>query len=138
MEITKSFLRNLTYQVNGAAIEVHKALGPGLLESVYHHCLKHELRLRGVNFVSEMWVPLNFKGCDFNPNLKCDLYVENCMVLELKSVAEFMPIHEAQLLTYMKLTKAPKGMLVNFNVVNLYHEGQKTFVNEYYQRLEES
>ena len=135
MEITKSYLESLTYQLNGAAIEVHKSLGPRLLESVYHQCLKHELSLRNIAFNSEMLVPVNYKGMEFITDLKCDLLVENCIVVELKAVESLLPIHEAQLLTYMKLIKAPKGVLINFKVLNLFHEGQKTFVNEYYKGL---
>ncbi len=138
MEITKSYLNDLTYKVNGAAIEVHKTLGPGLLESVYHQCMKHELRLRQLNFISEMKIPVNYKGMDVIADLRCDLIVENCLVIELKAVESFQPIHEAQILTYMKLLKAPKGVLFNFNTYNIYNEGQQTFVNEYFSSLKET
>lgn len=133
--MTKSFLTDLTYQVNGAAIEVHKFSGPWLLESVYHKCLKRELDFRGISYKSELLVPINFKGLDVDTNLRCDFFIENCVVLELKAVEEFAPIHHAQLLTYMKLLEAPKGILYNFYSVNLYKEGQKTLVNEYYRLL---
>ncbi len=93
MGITKTFLKDLTYQVNGAAIEVHKFLGPGLLESIYHKCLKRELDLRGISYVSELQVPINFKGLDVDANIRCDLFIENCIVLELKTVDVFAPIH---------------------------------------------
>ena len=119
MGITKTFLKDLTYQVNGAAIEVHKFLGPGLLESIYHKCLKRELDLRGISYVSELQVPINFKGLDVDANIRCDLFIENCIVLELKTVDAFAPIHQAQLLTYMKLLEAPKGILYNFNSITL-------------------
>jgi len=135
MKITKSYLTDLTYQVNGAGIEVHKALGPGLLESVYHKCLKKELAIRNINFISEMKVPVKYKGVDIETDLRCDLFVEDILVIELKAVEKILPIHEAQLLTYMKLLNAPKGILINFNVVNLYKEGQKTFVNELFRSL---
>jgi GxxExxY protein len=137
MALTKSYLKDLTYQINGAAIEVHKFLGPGLLESIYHKCLKKELDVRGISFTSELLVPINFKGLDFDTNLRCDLFIENCIVLELKTVDYFAPIHQAQLLTYMKLLEAPKGILYNFNSVNLYKEGQMTLVNEYFRNLED-
>ena len=137
MGITKTFLKDLTYQVNGAAIEVHKFLGPGLLESIYHKCLKRELDLRGISYVSELQVPINFKGLDVDTNIRCDLFIENCIVLELKTVDAFAPIHQAQLLTYMKLLEAPKGILYNFNSINLYKEGQMTLVNEFFRTLEE-
>ncbi|MBM6500566.1 GxxExxY protein [Flavobacterium macrobrachii] len=137
MALTKSYLKDLTYQINGAAIVVHKFLGPGLLESIYHKCLKKELDSRGISFTSELLVPINFKGLDVDTNLRCDLFIENCIVLELKTVDDFAPIHQAQLLTYMKLLEAPKGILYNFNSVNLYKEGQMTLVNEYFRNLED-
>jgi len=135
MEYTKSALKDLTYQINGAAIEVHKALGPGLLENVYHTCLKHELTLREIDFVSEITIPVEYKDIEVETNLRCDLFIEDSIVVELKSVAAILPIHEAQLLTYMKLLNAPKGMILNFNCVNLYHEGQKTYVNAFYRAM---
>jgi GxxExxY protein len=133
--VTKKYLDKLTYELIGAAIEVHKSLGPGLLESVYHECMKHELSLRDLSFTSEGIVPIHFKGLDIDTDLKFDLFVENCLVLELKTVSELLPIHKAQLLTYMKLLKAPKGILINFKCVNLYRDGQKTFVNELFRDL---
>lgn len=137
MSLTKSYLNDLTYQINGAAIEVHKILGPGLLESVYHKCLKKELIERGISFNSELIVPLQFKGLELETDLRCDLFVENCIVVELKAIENIAPIHQAQLLTYMKLLEAPKGILFNFHTVNLFREGQKTFVNEYFKALKE-
>ena len=135
--ITKTYLKDLTYKVNGAAIEVHKALGPGLLESVYHKCLKHELTLRGINFFSELKIPIVYKGIDIDAELRFDLLIENCIVVELKAVETVLPIHEAQILTYMNLLEAPLGIMFNFNCVNLYHEGQKTYVNEFFKKIEE-
>lgn len=136
--MTKKLLDKLTYEVVGAAIEVHKALGPGLLESVYHKCMIHELDLRGISYFSEALVNVNFKGRELDTELKCDLFVENCLVVELKSVAELNRLHEAQLLTYMKLLKAPKGILINFNCLNIFKDGQKTFVNELFRELPEN
>ena len=133
--LTQSYLNDLTYQINGAAIEVHKHWGPGLLENVYHQSLKQELMIRGINFTSELVVPMNYKGLEVNNKLRCDLLIEKCLVVELKAHEALLPIHEAQLMTYMKLLKMPKGVLFNFNVVNLYREGQKTFVNEYFRAL---
>ncbi len=138
MKITKSYLTDLTYKVNGAAIEVHKILGPGLLESVYHKCMKQELRLRGIQFISEIKVPVTYKGHQIDTDLRCDLFVENILCVELKAIQEFVPINDAQLLSYMKLLKSPKGILYNFNVINLYQKGQKTFVNELYEGLPEN
>ena len=135
--ITKSYLTDLTYQINGAAIEVHKFLGPGLLESLYHKCLKKELNLRGISFKSELLVPIVFKDLEIETDLRCDLFIENCIVLELKAIEIILPIHHAQLMTYMKLLESPKGILYNFHSVNLYRDGQKTFVNEYFRVLED-
>lgn len=135
MLITKEYLKDLTYKVNGAAIEVHKLLGAGLLESVYHKCLFKEFTLRNISFLSEYKIPYNYKGLDIDIDLRCDFLVENVLVVEIKSVETVLPIHEAQLLTYMKLLNAPKGIIINFNVSNLYKEGQKTFVNEYFANL---
>ena len=136
--LTKKFLDQLTYNVIGAAIEVHKSIGAGLIKSVYHECLKYELSLRNINFQTELIVPVHFKDLILETDLRCDLYIENSLVVELKAVSSIAPIHEAQLLTYMKLLKAPKGILINFNCVNLYKDGQKTFVNEFFRNLPEA
>ncbi len=137
MYITRSYLKDLVYQVNGAAIEVHKSLGPGLLENVYHQCLKKELELRNINYVSEFLIPLNYKGHELESKLRCDLFIENTLILKLKSINKINPIFEAQLLTYMNLLNAPIGLLINFNVKNIFYEGQKTLVNKFYSRLED-
>ncbi|PWN62052.1 GxxExxY protein [Chryseobacterium oncorhynchi] len=133
--ITQSFLTDLTYKINGACIEVHKILGPGLLESVYHKCLEEEFRLRNISFKSELKVPVHYKGKEINCDFFCDFLIEDLVVVELKSVEKLNDIHRAQLLNYINLMKKPKGILVNFNVKNLYHEGQETFVNKYYDML---
>jgi GxxExxY protein len=137
MRLTRTQIKDLTYQINGAAIEVHKALGPGLLESVYHKCLIHELNLRKISFISEVIVPVNYKGLQLEAELRCDLFVEDTIVVELKTVEKILPIHEAQLLTYMNLLEVPFGILLNFNTTNIYHDGQKTFVNSLYRILNE-
>src|SRR5262245_50610825 len=133
--MTKKYLDKLTYDVLGAPIEVHKSIGPGLIESVYHECFKHELNLRGISFLTELVVPVTFKGISVTTDLRCDLFVEGMLVVELTAVTELAPIHQAQLLTYMKLLNAPKGLLINFNSVNLFKDGQKTLVNEIFRRL---
>lgn len=137
MIVTRSSLKDLVYQVNGAAIEVHKSIGAGLLENIYHQCLKKELELRKISFSSELLIPLIYKGHELESKLRCDLLIENTLVVELKSVTEINPIFEAQLLNYMNLLKVPMGLLINFNVKNIYYEGQKTLVNEYYRMLED-
>jgi GxxExxY protein len=135
--ITRTYLKNLVYQVNGCAIEVHKHLGPGLLESVYHKCLVKELSLKGLNFQSEKVVQINYKDVIFESDLRFDLFVEESLVVELKAVEKVLPIHEAQLITYMKLLKVPIGLIINFNVKHIFNEGQKTYVNELYRRLDD-
>lgn len=133
--LTKKQIDALTYEVVGAAIQVHKIMGVGLLESVYQQCMQEELRQRKINFLTEMKIPVIYNNKVLNFDFRCDLFVENCLVVELKSVLEMNPIFEAQLLTYMKLLKAPKGVLINFNCKNIFNEGQKTFVNEYFRIL---
>lgn len=135
--MTKRDLDNLTYRVIGAAIEVHKALGAGLLENVYHECMKHELAHRQISFQTELIVPIRFKDIVLHTDLRCDLLIENCLAIELKAVAALLPVNEAQLLTYMKLLKVPKGILINFNCVNLFKQGQKTLVNDLFRNLPE-
>lgn len=133
--ITQAYITDLTYTINGACIEVHKILGPGLLESVYHKCLEEEFRLRNINFQSELKIPIIYKGKEINCEFFCDFLIEDLIVLELKSVSSITDIHKAQIINYINLMKKPKGILVNFNVKNLFHDGQETFVNKYYETL---
>jgi len=132
--ITQKQIDDLTSKIIGAAIEVHKIMGRGLLESVYHQCLKEELNIRGINYVSEMKIPVIYKEKELISDFRCDLLVENLIIVELKAITEIHPIVEAQILNYMKLTKSPKGILINFNCSNI-KDGQKTYVNEYYKNL---
>jgi len=136
--VTQKLINELSYNIIGCAIEVHKELGPGLLESVYERCLLHELTLKGYNVKSQLTVPVLYKGLEIDCDLRLDVMVEGLIVVELKSVKEMQPVFEAQLLTYMKLTECPKGVLINFNCKNLFHEGQKTLVNEFYSLLPKS
>lgn len=133
--MTQKYLDELTYEIIGASIEVHKIMGRGLLENVYHQCLKEELSSRKINFLSEMKIPVIYKNKELEADFRCDLFVENAIVVELKAVFEIHPIFEAKLLNYMKLLKSPKGILINFNCFNIFKEGQKTFVNEYFKSL---
>ena len=132
---TQKQINELTYEVIGCAIEVHKHLGAGLLESIYHQCLIEELKSKNINYQSELKLPIIYKGKELETDFRCDLFIENCLVVELKSVSEIHPMHDAQLLTYMKLLKAPKGIIINFNCKNIFKEGQKTYVNEYFKYL---
>ncbi len=97
--------------------------------------MKKELSLRGVQFQSEINVPVYYKGENILTELRCDLFIESILCVELKAIAKILPIHDAQLLTYMNLLQSPKGILLNFNVTNIYHEGQKSFVNELFNGL---
>ena len=133
--ITKKYLDELTYEIVGSAIEVHKFFGRGLLESVYHQGMMEELKHRKIIFFTELKVPLFYTEKEINIDFRCDLYIENCIVVELKSVVEMHPLFEAQLLTYMNLLKAPKGILINFQSDNIFKEGQKTYVNEFFKHL---
>ena len=135
--LTKKYLDHLTYETIGAAIEVHKELGPGLLESVYHKCMKYELKQRGLDFISEHQVFIKFKDLELEADLRSDLFVEGCLMVELKAIEAVPPIAEAKLLSYMKFTDSPKGIILNFNCTNIFKEGQKTYVNELYRLLPE-
>lgn len=106
----------LSDQVIGAAIEVHRQLGPGLLESAYQACLAHELALRSILFVSQLDLPLTYKGVQLDVGYRIDLLVDDKVIVELKAVEKILPIHEAQLLTYLRLLKKPVGLLLNFSV----------------------
>lgn len=119
MKITKKYVNDLSYRVVGCAIEVHKQLGPGLLESVYEKCLIEELKLQGIPVVSQIHVPLFYKGKEINQLLKLDLLVDNLIIVENKAVEAMIPLYNAQLLTYLKLTEKPKGLLINFNCENI-------------------
>lgn|SRR5690606_6816917 len=133
--LTQTYIDDLTYKINGACIEIHKIMGPGLLESVYHKCLEVELQNRHIAFKSQLKIPLVYKGVALNCDFFCDFLIEDCIILELKSVTILQDIHRAQVLNYINLMKIPKGILVNFNVKNLMNQGQETFVNDYYRKL---
>jgi len=109
-------LNEISGQVIGAAIEVHRELGPGLLESAYEVCLSHELQQRGVRVDQQVPVPVSYKGLHLECGYRLDLLVENQVIVELKAVESLLPIHEAQLLTYLKLYQRRLGLLINFNV----------------------
>jgi GxxExxY protein len=109
-------LNELSGKVIGAAIEVHKILGPGLLESAYEECLCHELELRSIPYERQKELPIEYKGITLDCGYRLDVVVENKLILELKAAEALEPIHEAQLLTYLKLTGIPLGLLINFNV----------------------
>ncbi len=109
----------LSHTVIGAAIEVHRHEGPGLIESIYEKCLMRELSLRSLGAVNQRVVKIEYKGVVFEEPLRFDVLVEDCLLLELKSVQEILPVHKAQLLSYMKLLDVPIGLLINFHEVKL-------------------
>lgn len=109
----------LSREVIGAAIEVHRLKGPGLIEGIYEKCLMRELSLRGLGAVNQRLVRIEYKGLVFEEPLRFDVLVEECLLLELKSVQEVLPIHKAQLLSYMKLLDVPVGLLINFHELKL-------------------
>ena len=108
--------KELTERIIGSAMEVHKALGPGLLESAYETCLGYELEATGVRFKRQLKLPLTYRGHDLECGYRLDLLVEDKVIVELKSVEKIMPIHEAQLLSYLRLSGKQVGLLINFNV----------------------
>ena len=112
----KMDINDLSGQIIGAAIEVHKSLGPGLLESIYEECLCIELRKRDLSFVQQKEIDIEYKGVKLESKYRIDIIVNNMIIVELKSCDELAPIHEAQLLTYLKLTGLEVGLLINFNV----------------------
>jgi GxxExxY protein len=118
----------LTHEVIGAAIEVHREMGPGLLESVYQQCMEEELRSRGHLFEPLARLPLVYKGKTLDADFVMDIYFPNRLVVELKAVEKLLPVHEAQLLTYLRLSKTHVGLLLNFNV-RVLKDGMKRLVN---------
>jgi GxxExxY protein len=133
--MTQKYLNELTRAIIGAAIEVHKELGPGLLESIYEKCLAHLLKGKGFYVITHQRVPVLFKRLQLDCDLRFDLMVENAIIVEAKAIDSLLPIHEAQLLTYLKLLSKPKGILLNFNCTNIYKEGQRTMVTELFASL---
>jgi GxxExxY protein len=106
---------SLTRRVIGCAIEVHRTLGPGLLESIYEACLCRELDQAGVHYIRQLRLPVLYKGTPIDCDLVIDLLVEQCLILEVKAVRQVLPIHEAQLLTYLRVSGLKMGLLLNFN-----------------------
>ena len=117
--MTEQDYNNISSKIIKAAIEVHKELGPGLLESIYEFCLLEELRRMGLFAQRQVQVPVCYKGCKLNKEFVIDMLVEDIIVLELKAIETILPIHEFQLLTYLKLSGMKLGLLINFNVITL-------------------
>jgi GxxExxY protein len=128
MEIDR--YEELAKQIFLASLEVHKIMGPGLLESIYEMCLLRELQLRNISAECQIAIPLQFKGFNLSKEYKIDILVENQIIIELKSVETILPVHEAQLISYLKLADKRMGFLINFNVP-LIKSGFRRFVNNY-------
>lgn len=112
---------SISERVIGAAIEVHRHLGPGLLESSYHMCMCRELELQGIAYHSQVALPLEYKGTLIGKGYIVDLLIEDSLIVEIKSIDKVLPIHSAQLMTYMRLQRVSSGLLINFNVDTLFH-----------------
>ena len=132
--MTKKKVTQLSYEIIGLAIKVHKELGAGLLESIYEDCLKYELEKNGYDVKQQLTVPIIYDNKIMETKLIVDLLVNDTIVVELKAIEETLPIHEAQLLTYMKVLKKPQGLLINF-FSKLITKSMKPFVNEYFNML---
>ncbi len=135
--LTQKYVNNLAYQIVGAAIEVHREIGPGLLESIYEKLLRYELISRGFKVDKQVSVPVLYKGKSVECDLRLDLLVEDLIIVELKAVERMIPLYEAQLLTYLKLLKKPKGLLINFNTNNIT-KSLVPMVTEEFSKLKES
>lgn len=127
---TAQKLNALTDRIIGAAIQVHREIGPGLLESAYQHCLQHLLAISGLRAEPEYPVPLHFHGLQLDTAYRLDLLVENKVIVEVKAIERFAPIHAAQMLTYLRLTGCTVGLLINFNVPVLI-QGIKRVVRDF-------
>jgi len=125
MELEK--IDKLSNKIIGLAIEVHRHLGPGLLESVYQQCLAYELSKNGIDFVMEQPIPIKYKEINIDCGFRADIIVEKGIILELKAVEKRLPIHEAQLMTYLKITGIRLGLIINFNV-RLLRQGIKRII----------
>lgn len=132
--MNKRKVNQLAYEIVSAAIKVHNALGPGLLESIYEKCLEHELQKRGHKVVSQKVIPISYDGLELDANLRLDLFVDNLVIVELKAVQEVHPVHQAQILSYMKLLNVPKGILINFHCTKITDDAQH-FVNQIFKDL---
>jgi GxxExxY protein len=135
--MTKKEVTQLSYDIVGCAITVHKILGPGLLESVYEKCLKEELEFHGFNVETQQKVKLKYRNIQIETELRLDLLVNNTIIVEIKSIENLLPVHEAQLLTYMSLLEMPQGLLINFYTDNIT-KSVRPLVNQFFKNLNET
>lgn len=133
--ITQKLVQKIAFDVMACAIEVHKYIGPGLLESIYQSCLIHELKLQGFSPKTQVEVPIIYKGVQTKDPLRLDILVNDLIIIEVKSVEILLPIHYAQTIAYLKLSRKPKALLINFNSVNLT-QSSKPFVDAVFAGLE--
>ncbi len=117
--VTQKYINDVAYKIVGCAIEVHKHLGPGLLESIYEQCLIEEIKVQGLKIQSQLYVAVKYKDKDLGGILKLDLLVNDLIIVELKAVDIMIPLYKAQLLSYLKLSSKPKGLLINFHCENI-------------------
>ncbi|MCT2563350.1 GxxExxY protein [Chryseobacterium herbae] len=134
--MTKAEVTQLSYDIIGCAIKVHKELGPGLLESVYELCLAYELKERGFLVDQQISAKINYGKIEIETPLKVDLLVNNTIIIEIKTVESLLPVHQAQLMTYMKILKKPQGLLINFYTDNIT-KSMVPLINEYFTKLAE-
>ena len=135
--ITQKYINEISYKIIGCAIEVHKQLGPGLLESVYEACFIDELLNAGLEVKSQVLVPVYYKGKEVGGNLKLDLLVNDIIIVEEKAVEVMIPLFKAQLLSYLKLAEKPKGLLINFNCENIKEQLVSMVTKEFAKLPEE-
>jgi GxxExxY protein len=135
MIITKRYINQLIFIIIGCAIEVYRVLGPGLLESIYEKCLIYELQKKGLKCESQCIIPITYKEIQLEGVLRFDILVEDLILVEVKSTDGISPIFKATLLSYMEQLKKPKGIIINFNCMNIFREGQVTLVNKYFATL---
>jgi GxxExxY protein len=134
MKTTQRYINEISYKIIGCAIEVHKHLGPGLLESIYEVCLIDEMRDLGLFVQSQIYIPIQYKGKNLGGGLKLDLLINDLIIVEEKAVELMIPLYQAQLLSYLKLTGKPKGLLINFNCENI-KEHLVSLVTEEFAKL---
>ncbi|MBE0572617.1 MAG: GxxExxY protein [Ignavibacteriaceae bacterium] len=137
MRITKKYVNDIAYRIVGCAIEVHKQIGPGLLESVYEICFVEELNSQRFEVKRQVAVPINYKGKDLGTNLVLDLLINDLIIVELKAVELMIPVFKAQILSYLKLTGKPKGLLINFHCENI-KDNLIPLVTDEFSKLPES
>lgn len=135
-KLTKKSVTQLSYDIVGYAIKVHKKLGPGLLESIYEECLKYELKKNGHKVIQQLEIFIEYDEIKLDSKLRLDLLVDDAVIVELKSTQDLHPIFDAKVLSYMSLLKIPQGLLINFNSTNI-SKSTKPFVNRYFEMLDD-